>query len=46
MKISYIDGKKSEDAVEGIYEKENDKVIFEISQGNKNISIFNIKLMM
>ena len=36
---------KSEDAVEGIYEKENDKVIFEISQGDKNISIFETLMM-
>ena len=41
LKMTYNDNKK-EDNVEGIYDQENDKVIFEISKDDKSISIFNI----
>ena len=33
---------EKESSIEGIYDKENNKVIFEISQKNKNISLFDI----
>ena len=33
---------EKESNIEGIYDKENNKVIFEISQKNKNISLFDI----
>ena len=45
LNITYNDNKKKEDIVEGIYEKENDKAIFEISQGDKTVSIFDINEM-
>jgi hypothetical protein len=41
LKMTYNDNKKEEN-VEGIYDQENDKVIFEISKDDKSISIFNI----
>ena len=40
LNINYKD--QTSDIIEGIYESENEKIIFEISKGNKNISIFNI----
>lgn len=33
---------QKESTIEGIYDKENNKVLFEISQNNKNISLFDI----
>ena len=45
LNVTYNDNKKGEDIIEGIYEKENDKAIFEISQGDKTISIFDINEM-
>ena len=40
LNITYNDNK--EDNIEGIYDQENDKVIFEISKDERRISIFNI----
>jgi len=45
LNVTYNDNKKGEDIIEGIYEKENDKAIFEISQGDKTVSIFDINEM-
>ena len=40
--INYKDNKKEKENIEGIYDPENDKAIFEISKGNKKISLFDI----
>ena len=44
-KITFVNNKYNPEDVEGAYDKENDKVIFEISSTEKNISIFDIKEM-
>ena len=44
-KLTFINNKYNPENVEGAYDKENDKVIFEISTAEKNISIFDIKEM-
>ena len=42
LNINYNDKRKKNENIEGIYDPENDKAIFQISKDNKNISIFDI----
>ena len=44
-KITFNNNKNNPENIEGVYDKENDKAIFEISTAEKNISIFDIKEM-
>ena len=44
-KLTFNNNKNNPENLEGVYDKENDKVIFEISTADKNISIFDIKEM-
>ena len=43
LKITFNDKKTSPEEFEGVYDQENDKVVFEISKINKSISLFNIE---
>ena len=44
-KITFNNNKNNPENIEGVYDKENNKAIFEISTAEKNISIFDIKEM-
>ena len=45
LNVIYNDKQYPTGIIEGIYDQENDKAIFEISKGDKNISIFDINEM-
>ena len=45
LNLSYNDDKFQTENLEGVYDEENDKAIFEISKGDKSISIFDINEM-
>lgn len=45
LNITYTDMLYPSESLEGIYDQENDKAIFEISKGDKNVSIFDIMEM-
>ena len=45
LNIIYNDNKTKNEIVKGVYDKDNNKVIFEISKPEKNVSIFDIDEM-
>jgi alpha-glucosidase (family GH31 glycosyl hydrolase) len=45
LNVTYNENTNPAEIIEGVYDKENDKAIFEISKGDKSISIFDINEM-
>ena len=45
LNVTYNENTNPAEIIEGVYDKENDKAIFEISKEDKSISIFDINEM-